>query len=164
MTPTKYTLENTRELGTGERIDQSCLIRFHGDEVLYPVTADAYGEIITGDEMAEYRRPIMCGGTITELHVLADHLGLKTEVGRKALELALSDVQLLDSKHQDYGPGNIAAHGEYGVLVRCSDKLARLTKLLTNVQEPKHESIDDSWKDLTNYGLIARIFRAGNWR
>lgn len=164
MTPTKYTLENTRELGTGERIDHSCLIQFAGDETMYPVTEDALGEIITGEEMATYRRPIACDVGITELRILGDHIGLKTEVGFKALELALSDVKLLDSKHQDYGPGNIAAHGEYGVLVRCSDKLARLTKLLTNVQEPKHESIDDSWKDLTNYGLIARIFRAGNWR
>ena len=163
MTPTKYTMDNTRALGQGERIDHYTLMPGPSG-TLVPVTPDAYGEVVTADDLVEFRRPLACDIGITELRILGDHIGLKTEVGFKALELALADVQLLDSKHQDYGPGNIAAHGEYGVLVRCSDKLARLTKLLTNVEQPKHESIEDSWKDLTNYGLIARIYRAGNWR
>lgn len=67
MTPTKYTMENTRALGQGERIDETCLIRWEGDSSLYAVTPDAIGEIVTGDEICEYRRPLIVNGTAAEI-------------------------------------------------------------------------------------------------
>jgi hypothetical protein len=108
---------------------------------------------------------------------LAAELGIKTEIGRKALKLALENVQLLDRKQQDYGSQNIARHGEFGVLVRCDDKTARLANLLKNrktlvladnpeecVEAPKNESVLDSWLDLANYGLIGAMCHLGQWR
>jgi len=108
---------------------------------------------------------------------LAAELGIKTEIGRKALKLALENVQLLDRKQQDYGSQNIARHGEFGVLVRCDDKTARLANLLKNrkpieltgdlegrPEAPKNEPVLDSWLDLANYGLIGAMCHLGQWK
>jgi hypothetical protein len=45
-------------------------------------------------------------------------------------------MALMVKKRQDYGPGNINAFGELGVVVRLSDKMERLKHLLfeTNAQ------------------------------
>lgn len=110
---------------------------------------------------------------------LAAELGIKTLIGQKALKLALENVQLLDRKQQDYGSQNIARHGEFGVLVRCDDKTARIANLLR--QQPKLELTDDpseqagpdkaqnesrldSWLDLANYGLIGALVLKGEWQ
>jgi hypothetical protein len=108
---------------------------------------------------------------------LADQLGLKTEIGRKALVIALDNIQTLDRKQQDYGSQNIARHGELGVLVRCDDKTARLQNLLKNRKTmvladnpaecqmaPRNESILDSWLDLANYGIIGAMCHLGEWK
>lgn len=97
------------------------------------------------------------------LRRLADALGLKTPVGLSALRLAARNVQLLDSKQQDYGSGNISAFGEMGVLVRSSDKVERLKTLLKSGAKPKHESISDTWADLANYGLIGEMCHCNQW-
>ena len=80
---------------------------------------------------------------------------------------------LMVRKQQDYGPGNIAAFGELGVLVRLSDKFERLKHLLVTQDaqgriiprsdNPANESIDDSYRDLLNYALIALMVRQRLW-
>lgn len=69
--------------------------------------------------------------------------------------------QVLISKQKDYGPGNILAFKEIGVLVRIYDKVERLRNLLMNHREPSNESLDDTWLDIENYATIARMLRAG---
>lgn len=69
--------------------------------------------------------------------------------------------QVLISKQKDYGPGNILAFREVGVLVRVYDKVERLRNLLMNNREPSNESLDDTWLDIENYATIARMLRAG---
>lgn len=83
-------------------------------------------------------------------------------ITREYLRVALADAATFDSKQKDYGPANIAAFGEFGVLVRCNDKIARLINLL-NREAPRNESVEDSWLDLSVYGVIARLCRAGLW-
>lgn len=81
-----------------------------------------------------------------------------------ALDCVLAEMRaVMISKQADYGPGNIAAFGELGVLVRASDKLERLKHLITGNRTPNHESIDDAWLDLANYGIIAQMVRRGWW-
>jgi hypothetical protein len=65
------------------------------------------------------------------------------------------------SKQHDYGPGNIASFGEFGVLVRLNDKVARLANL--QGKAAKHEAVGDSWLDVANYGTIAMLVREGKW-
>lgn len=73
---------------------------------------------------------------------------------------------LLITKHQDYGPTNIAnAPGGAlnGLRVRMHDKLARINNLVDNGKDPKYESLEDSFKDLANYAVIALMVMRGKW-
>ncbi len=82
----------------------------------------------------------------------------------EALDLIWEEQRaLMIRKQSDYGPGNIAGFGELGVLVRTWDKVERLKTLLTAGKAPENESVDDSWKDLMNYALIALLVRRGIW-
>lgn len=67
--------------------------------------------------------------------------------------------ELLIDKQKDYGPGNITAFGEFGILVRASDKIERLKNLLEKGKEPTNETLRDTWMDLRNYGQIALMLR-----
>lgn len=85
----------------------------------------------------------------------------------RTFEEALDEImielrELLIEKQRDYGHRNILDFGEYGVLVRANDKIARLKNLLGK-KEPKNESIDDSWRDLANYAIIALMLRKGTF-
>jgi hypothetical protein len=73
---------------------------------------------------------------------------------------------LLISKQRDYGPGNInnAFGGPVnGLMVRIGDKFERLKNLLASGHDPEHESIEDSFKDLANYCIIAMMVTRGSW-
>jgi len=93
---------------------------------------------------------------------IANAIGLQTEAGRRALSVMLLNVKLLDDKQLDYGSRNISAFGEFGVLVRCSDKIERL-KNLQKKGNPIHEGIHDSWQDLANYAIIAQLVHQNLW-
>jgi nucleoside 2-deoxyribosyltransferase len=77
-------------------------------------------------------------------------------------------------KNCDYSPANIKGTGELGVVVRLWDKVARLMNLtgfkvdvITSSygkpQEPKNESIDDAYMDLSVYGIIGMLVRKDAW-
>lgn len=70
-------------------------------------------------------------------------------------KIALEIVELLDRKRADYGTENIKKFGSYGVLVRVSDKVERLINL--SGKEPNFEGIEDSWKDIAGYAILALI-------
>jgi ribosomal protein S27AE len=77
---------------------------------------------------------------------------------------ALSAVEeVLRQKHHDYGEDNLHAFGELGILVRASDKVARLKNLLdmeasgTDVPAVSDESRADTWRDLAGYAIQALI-------
>lgn len=94
------------------------------------------------------------GTTATFEEVVAD-------IFREAREILLS-------KHQDYGPTNIAnAPGGAlnGLRVRIHDKTARINHLIDNLKykNPQHESLRDSFLDLMNYAAIALLVIDGNW-
>ena len=70
-------------------------------------------------------------------------------------EVAREVADLVILKHKDYGKDNILAFGEFGVLVRTSDKIARLKNLIgkEGVTEPRI----DAWWDIMGYGIIALL-------
>lgn len=78
------------------------------------------------------------------------------------LEGMLDEIlELMQGRGAKYGPGNIAQFGDYGVLVRLSDKLARLQHSL----ELNHsdESVEDTWLDIAGYALIGLAWSRGLW-
>jgi hypothetical protein len=73
---------------------------------------------------------------------------------------------LLLSKHRDYGPKNISDSPGgpiNGLRVRMHDKMARINNLTTTHDKPFHEPLEDSFKDLANYGIIALLVLRGKW-
>ena len=75
-------------------------------------------------------------------------------------------LDLLLSKHKDYGPRNIsdAPGGAInGLRVRMHDKLARINNLVDSGKEPEHESLEDSFKDMANYAIIGLLVLRGKW-
>lgn len=79
----------------------------------------------------------------------------------QALDSALAEVrELMVSRHAKYGPGNIARHGELGLLVRLGDKYERLDN---NREDLVDESVDDTVDDIIGYGVIWKMWRKGQW-
>lgn len=151
-------MENCRSLGIGETVQNGDLYEVDGE--LIPVEAYAVGQLIDGEEFVNILRPV--GGNLID-RICAD-FDIQTPTGRAALRVMLENAALLDSKHRDYGPGNISGFGEYGIMVRLSDKLERLKKLLTSGSQPNNESLEDTYKDISNYAVIALMVRRNLWK
>ena len=75
-------------------------------------------------------------------------------------------LDLLLSKHKDYGPKNISdspGGPVNGLRVRMHDKLARINNLVDNDRDPEHESLEDSFKDMANYAIIGLLVLREQW-
>ena len=75
-------------------------------------------------------------------------------------------IDLMISKHNDYGPKNISdspGGAVNGLRVRMHDKLARINNLVDSGKNPEHESIEDSFKDMANYAIIGLLVLRGQW-
>ena len=101
--------------------------------------------------------------TATEhLDEFMGHARFASHVQNVAEEL----VDLLISKHHDYGPKNIAQSPGgplNGLRVRLWDKLARLNNLVDTNADPEHESLEDTFKDMANYAIIGLLVLRGKW-
>ena len=92
-------------------------------------------------------------------------------LGYTSFEQALADtngelLDLLISKHKDYGPKNISDSPGgplNGLRVRMHDKLARINNLIDKGVDPQHESLEDSFKDMANYAIIGLLVLRGQW-
>lgn len=71
--------------------------------------------------------------------------------------------ELACSKQSDYGPSNITGCGLAGVVVRMNDKMERLKKLVLKDGEAQNESLEDTFMDMANYGIIGLMFMDGSW-
>ena len=83
--------------------------------------------------------------------------------------------ELFDKKQNDYGPGNIAMGtmleteeeirmSLMGIIVRMNDKINRLINLVVKKnKKPENESVIDSFIDIGNYSVIARILLERKW-
>lgn len=74
-------------------------------------------------------------------------------------EVARELTELFVRKYKDYGKGNILDTKELGIAFRVSDKLNRIKHLLTNEKEPEFESVEETWKDIAVYSVIAILLK-----
>lgn len=85
--------------------------------------------------------------------------------------------ELFARKMLDYGKGNIAVGTELateeevklalvGLFFRMNDKVQRLKNLVALNKESQvtTESIQDTYQDLSIYGIIAQIVASGRWK
>ena len=81
-------------------------------------------------------------------------------------EIFVELENLLIQKHNDYGPTNISQSpgGAFnGIVVRMWDKFARIRNLYQNDIVVKNEPLEDSFKDMANYSVIAILVQRGLW-
>ena len=91
-------------------------------------------------------------------------------------EIQDTEFSLFANKQYDYGPGNIGMNGDKALSllalgVRMNDKAQRILHILNkkqkdsrkNVWEPKNEPLEDSFKDISVYGIIAQIVMEDKW-
>lgn len=100
--------------------------------------------------------------TIEHLDEFLGHARFASDAQNVAEEL----IDLLISKHHDYGPKNIAQSpggALNGLRVRLWDKLARLNNLVDTNADPEHESLEDTFKDMANYAIIGLLVLRGKW-
>ena len=87
-----------------------------------------------------------------------------------------NQYELFCRKQMDYGPGNIAVGTHLateeevklsltGLWFRMNDKIQRLKTMLMNGRESavKDEPIEDSFMDVSNYGIMAMVVKNGKW-
>lgn len=79
-------------------------------------------------------------------------------------------------KHLDYGLNNIALGGDLtnpqdknfsltGLCIRLTDKISRLRNLISNGKNyVKGESMEDTFLDIANYGIIGMIVGRDKWK
>ena len=77
-------------------------------------------------------------------------------------------------KQMDYGPGNISVGTDLatkadvklsltGLWFRMNDKIQRIKNLLMTDQKINNEPLEDSFLDVSNYGIMATIVKNGKW-
>ena len=83
--------------------------------------------------------------------------------------------EIFCKKQMDYGPSNISMGSGVGesinkalsttaLIIRINDKVQRLLNLVvTNKRKAQNEPVEDAFKDLSVYGIIAQIVRNGKW-
>lgn len=82
------------------------------------------------------------------------------------LDIADELTSLLLKKQKDYGPKNISQSpggALNGLRIRMHDKIARINHLIDSGNTPENESLEDSYKDLANYSIIALMVLRGKW-
>jgi hypothetical protein len=70
-------------------------------------------------------------------------------------ELQKEIEELSRRKNHDYGSDSLVSFGNFGILVRMSDKFDRLKTLFKSGVEAKvqDEKVEDTLKDVVNYAL-----------
>ena len=117
-------------------------------------------------------------GTLYDKSSKADYI---KEIEKKypATTLEFKRIQeeqyaLFCRKQLDYGPTNISVGTSLsneeevklsltGLWFRMNDKIQRLKNLLMNNIKVNNEPLEDSYLDVSNYGIMATIVKRGKW-
>lgn len=113
------------------------------------------------------RQDIQSGGqNLSSNNSRSDTNWAEFELNVRDVMLELGD--LLIKKHKDYGPKNIS-NSPYGatngLVVRMWDKIARIVNLTKDGKKisAENEPLEDSFKDIANYGIIGLLVLRGKW-
>lgn len=86
----------------------------------------------------------------------------------------LEQYELIAGKMLDYGINNMKAGTDLetkedvdfaltGIWFRISDKVARWKNLVLNKSNPNYESLYDTFMDIANYAIFAKLISRGLW-
>tara|TARA_Y100000034_G_C6744895_1_gene330748 strand:- start:366 stop:767 length:402 start_codon:yes stop_codon:yes gene_type:complete len=97
------------------------------------------------------------------------------EMAKEYGKICQEQYELFCKKQSNYGPSNIAVGTDLkseddvklsltGLWFRMNDKIQRLKNLLIlGKKDIVDESIEDSFQDLSNYGIIAQLVSRRKW-
>ena len=97
------------------------------------------------------------------------------ETAKAFQEIQYEQYETFCKKQMDYGPSNISMGTGVGeavntklattaLVIRINDKIQRLINLvITTKREAQNEPVEDAFKDLSVYGIIAQIVKNGKW-
>ena len=97
------------------------------------------------------------------------------ETAKEFKRIQKEQYQVFCEKQMDYGPSNISMGTGVGeginkklsltaLVIRINDKVQRLLNLVvTNDRKAQNEPVEDAFKDLSVYGIIAQIVKNGKW-
>jgi hypothetical protein len=66
-------------------------------------------------------------------------------------------------KHQGYGPGNINRFKLEGLTMRMWEKIERAYGIVWEKRDPKGENLENVFKDIHNYAVIALMYMKKEW-
>ena len=90
-------------------------------------------------------------------------------------KIMIEGYETFCAKQSNYGPGNISVGtslateeerklSQTGLWFRMNDKIQRLKQLVVlGKQDNVGEAIDDTYQDLSVYGIIAQLVQRGKW-
>lgn len=146
-------------------------------------------ERISGEEFDKQGKPMFIGTMPTASNKSFDNVNTFEET----IDIALAMMrEVMVKKQKDYGPGNIDSEIGIAIrsndkVSRLRNLLSKSDKIVAELQElinspndytyeelgqevekligsgPENESIEDTWMDLANYGLIGLMFHNGAW-
>jgi len=97
-------------------------------------------------------------------------------IAKEFKKIQEEQYKLFAKKMLDYGLGNVNLGGNMdnaedkkysilGIQIRLNDKINRLKNLLkNNINYVKNESIEDTFIDISNYGIIALLLQRDKWK
>ena len=96
------------------------------------------------------------------------------ETAKEFKRLQKQQYQVFCEKQMDYGPTNISVGTSLetdeevklsltGLWFRMNDKIQRMKNLLMNNQKANNEPLEDSFLDVSNYGIMATIVNNKKW-
>jgi hypothetical protein len=90
-------------------------------------------------------------------------------------KIMIEGYETFCAKQSNYGPGNISVGtslateeerklSQTGLWFRMNDKIQRLKQLVVlGKQDNVGEAVDDTYQDLSVYGIIAQLVQRGKW-
>ena len=97
------------------------------------------------------------------------------ETMKEYRKIMFEQYELFCKKHSNYGPGNISVGTTLsspeevklsltGLFFRMNDKIQRMKQMIVNnISDNVGESLEDTYQDLSNYGIIAQLVSRGVW-
>jgi len=96
------------------------------------------------------------------------------ETAKEFKRLQKQQYQVFCEKQMDYGPTNISVGTNLetddevklsltGLWFRMNDKIQRMKNLLMNNQKANNEPLEDSFLDVSNYGIMSTIVNKKKW-
>ena len=126
------------------------------------------GKTITKRKVGEYEKEIISQDAVK---FVEDKYPETTKEFRR---LQQEQYRVFCEKQMDYGPGNISVGTNLetdeevkmsltGLWFRMNDKIQRMKTLLMSNQNANNEPLEDSFLDVSNYGIMSTIVSNKKW-